>query len=231
MALHIAAAAAASELPSCVVALDKALRDQHIDRSGTERFHASEEDKGGAYKSEHIPIEDSYVNLQMLSHIVPLARHGKPIKHSSSGMHLVLPPGILQLSPLHRTNVRQAKSLEELLRLDHVRIDDPNARSQLLVATYIQANLKHIYIIIDGLDEATVEGCNQLMKELTAGTQLDGVRLIVASRPSTVVLSTSPKTTNSTNMWKFWVSMSQMFNIKCGIYPHACQSSQKSGCT
>ena len=88
--------------------------------------------------------------------------------------------------PLRQPEIRQAKTLEDLLRLDRFHIYDSNERVQLL--EFISTNREQVCFILDGLDEATVEGCSQLVKDLMAGTYLDGVRLIATSRPSTDVL-------------------------------------------
>ena len=88
--------------------------------------------------------------------------------------------------PLRQPEIRQAKSLEDLLCLDCFHIYDSNERVQLL--EFISTNREQVCFILDGLDEATVEGCSRLVKKLMAGTYLDGVRLIVTSRPSTDVL-------------------------------------------
>ena len=74
----------------------------------------------------------------------------------------------------------------ELLRLDHFHIYDSNERVQLL--EFISTNREQVCFILDGLDEATVEGCSQFIKDLMAGDLLNGVRLIVTSGPSTDVL-------------------------------------------
>ena len=88
--------------------------------------------------------------------------------------------------PLRQPEIRQAKSLEDLLCLDRFHIYDSNERVQLL--EFISTNREQVCFILDGLDEATVEGCSQLVINLMAGTYLDGVRLIATSRPSTDVL-------------------------------------------
>ena len=88
--------------------------------------------------------------------------------------------------PLRQPEIRQAKTLEDLLCLDCFHIYDSNERVQLL--EFISTNREQVCFILDGLDEATVEGCSRLVKNLMAGTYLDGVRLIATSRPSTDVL-------------------------------------------
>ena len=252
-----ATAAAASELPRCVVALDQALREQYTSQSGTEHLNASEE--GEDYKSEHVPIKDLFVNLRMLSksqlqeragnaaaqgstselermaHSVWSTRRGKPVELSSM-LRLaarkryqvkqrrgarILALGVAGVGkttafskeaalkwaerkiwrnirflftlPLRQPEIRQAKRLEDLLCLDRFHIYDSNERVQLL--EFINANREQVCFILDGLDEATVEGCSQFVKDLMAGTYLDGVRLIATSRPSSDVLHFAAKNT------------------------------------
>ena len=88
--------------------------------------------------------------------------------------------------PLRQPEIRQAKCLEDLLCLDRFSVYKRSDKVQLL--EFISTNMEQVCFILDGLDEATVEGCSQFVKNLMAGTNLDGVRLIATSRPSTDAL-------------------------------------------
>ena len=93
--------------------------------------------------------------------------------------------------PLRHPSVHLAKDLEELLDLkDHGfhRLADREE-----ICDYISKNLNRVCIILDGLDEINLSQCSDFVLKIIQGVSLDGVRLIVTSRPSIPVLQLTKK--------------------------------------
>ena len=97
--------------------------------------------------------------------------------------------------PLSQPSVRGAKTLEDLLPLSHYGIHAQSDQEDLYsymsgnLYSYMSGNLHRICVILDGLDEVEVSGCSDYVQGIIKGEELDGVRLIVTSRPSMEVLS------------------------------------------
>ena len=89
--------------------------------------------------------------------------------------------------PLSQPSVRGAKTLEDLLPLSHYGIHAQSDQEDLYC--YMSRNLHRVCVILDGLDEVEVSGCSDYVQGIIKGEELDGVRLIVTSRPSMEVLS------------------------------------------
>ena len=89
--------------------------------------------------------------------------------------------------PLSQPSVRGAKTLEDLLSLSHYGIHAQSDQEDLY--SYMSRNLHRVCVILDGLDEVEVSGCSDYVQGIIKGEELDGVRLIVTSRPSMEVLS------------------------------------------
>ena len=89
--------------------------------------------------------------------------------------------------PLSQPSVRGAKTLEDLLPLSHYGIHTQCDQEDLY--SYMSGNLHRVCVILDGLDEVEVSGCSDYVQGIIKGEELDGVRLIVTSRPSMEVLS------------------------------------------
>ena len=89
--------------------------------------------------------------------------------------------------PLSQPSVRGAKTLEDLLPLSHYGIHAQCDQEDLY--SYMSGNLHRVCVILDGLDEVEVSGCSDYVQGIIKGEELDGVRLIVTSRPSMEVLS------------------------------------------
>ena len=93
--------------------------------------------------------------------------------------------------PLRKPSVHLAKDLEELLDLkDHGfhRLADREE-----ICDYVSKNLNRVCIILDGLDEINLSQCSDFVLKIIQGVSLDGVRLIVTSRPSIPVLQLAKK--------------------------------------
>ena len=88
--------------------------------------------------------------------------------------------------PLRQPEVHLAKDLEELLCLKRHGVHRQGDREDIL--EYIDENLDCLCIILDGLDEVDISKCSTFIQNLIKGDDLDGVRLIVTSRPSIPVI-------------------------------------------
>ena len=88
--------------------------------------------------------------------------------------------------PLRQPEVHLAKDLEELLCLKRHGIHRQCDREDIL--EYISENLACLCIILDGLDEVDISKCSTFIQDIIKGDDLDGVRLIVTSRPSIPVI-------------------------------------------
>ena len=88
--------------------------------------------------------------------------------------------------PLRQPEVHIAKDLEELLCLKRHGIVRQADREDIL--EYIHANLHRVCLILDGLDEVNISKCSTFIQNLIKGDDLDGIRLIVTSRPSIPVI-------------------------------------------
>ena len=89
--------------------------------------------------------------------------------------------------PLSQPSVRGAKTLEDLLPLSHYGIHAQSDQEDLY--SYMSRNVHRVCVILDGLDEVEMSGCSDYVQGIIKGEELDGVRLIVTSRPSMEVLS------------------------------------------
>ena len=88
--------------------------------------------------------------------------------------------------PLRQPEVHLAKDLKQLLGLSRHDIHRRNDREDIL--EYVSENLHRVCIIFDGLDEVDISNCSAFIQDVIKGDDLDGVRLIVTSRPSIPVI-------------------------------------------
>ena len=93
--------------------------------------------------------------------------------------------------PLRKPSVHLAKDLEELLDLKGHGFHRQTDREE--ICDYISKNLNRVCIILDGLDEINLSQCSDFVLEIIQGVSMDGVRLIVTSRPSIPVLQLAKK--------------------------------------
>ena len=93
--------------------------------------------------------------------------------------------------PLRKPSVHLAKDLEELLDLKRHGFHRQTDREE--ICDYISKNLNRVCIILDGLDEINLSQCSDFVLEIIQGVSMDGVRLIVTSRPSIPVLQLAKK--------------------------------------
>ena len=93
--------------------------------------------------------------------------------------------------PLRKPSVHLAKDLEELLDLKGHGFHRQTDRED--ICDYISKNLNRVCIILDGLDEVNLSQCSDFVLEIIQGVSMDGVRLIVTSRPSIPVLQLAKK--------------------------------------
>ena len=88
--------------------------------------------------------------------------------------------------PLRRPSVHSAKDLEELLCLS--RHGFHRQSDQEDICEYISENMARVCFILDGLDEVDLCKCSDFIQGLIQGDEMDGLRLIVTSRPSIPVM-------------------------------------------
>ena len=93
--------------------------------------------------------------------------------------------------PLRKPSVHLAKNLAELLDLEGHGFHRQTDREE--ICDYISKNLNRVCIILDGLDEINLSQCSDFVLEIIQGVSMDGVRLIVTSRPSIPVLQLAKK--------------------------------------
>ena len=93
--------------------------------------------------------------------------------------------------PLRKPSVHLAKNLAELLDLEGHGFHRQTDREE--ICDYISKNLNRVCIILDGLDEVNLSQCSDFVLEIIQGVSMDGVRLIVTSRPSIPVLQLAKK--------------------------------------
>ena len=93
--------------------------------------------------------------------------------------------------PLRKPSVHLAKNLAELLDLEGHGFHRLADREE--ICDYISKNLNRVCIILDGLDEINLSQCSDFVLEIIQGVSMDGVRLIVTSRPSIPVLQLAKK--------------------------------------
>ena len=93
--------------------------------------------------------------------------------------------------PLRKPSVHLAKNLAELLDLEGHGFHRQTGREE--ICDYISKNLNRVCIILDGLDEINLSQCSDFVLEIIQGVSMDGVRLIVTSRPSIPVLQLAKK--------------------------------------
>ena len=93
--------------------------------------------------------------------------------------------------PLRKPSVHLAKDLEEFLDLKGHGFHRQTDREE--ICDYISKNLNRMCIILDGLDEVNLSQCSDFVLEIIQGVSMDGVRLIVTSRPSIPVLQLAKK--------------------------------------
>ena len=93
--------------------------------------------------------------------------------------------------PLRQPSVHLAKNLAELLDLEDHGFHRQSDREE--ICDYISKNLHRVCFILDGLDEIHLTQCSHFVLKIVQGVSLDGVRLIVTSRPSVPVLQLAKK--------------------------------------
>ena len=93
--------------------------------------------------------------------------------------------------PLRKPSVHLAKNLAELLDLEGHGFHRQTDREE--ICDYISKNLNRVCIILDGLDEVNLSQCSDFVLEIIQGVSMDGVRLIVTSRPSIPILQLAKK--------------------------------------
>ena len=93
--------------------------------------------------------------------------------------------------PLRKPSVHLAKDLEDLFDLKGHGLHSQTDREK--ICNYISKNLNRVCIILDGLDEVNLSQCSDFVLEIIQGVSMDGVRLIVTSRPSIPVLQLAKK--------------------------------------
>ena len=93
--------------------------------------------------------------------------------------------------PLRKPSVHLAEDLEELFDLKGHGFHSQTDREE--ICNYISKNLNRVCIILDGLDEVNLSQCSDFVLEIIQGVSMDGVRLIVTSRPSIPVLQLAKK--------------------------------------
>ena len=93
--------------------------------------------------------------------------------------------------PLRKPSVHLAKTMAELLDLEGHGFHRQTDREE--ICDYISKNLNRVCIILDGLDEINLSQCSDFVLEIVQGVSMDGVRLIVTSRPSIPVLQLAKK--------------------------------------
>ena len=88
--------------------------------------------------------------------------------------------------PLRQPSVHSARTLQELLSLEEHGFHVQTEREQ--ICQHIDENLSRVCLILDGLDEIDLCQCSDFVLKVIKGIALDGVRLIVTSRPSIEVM-------------------------------------------
>ena len=87
---------------------------------------------------------------------------------------------------LRQPLVHSARTLEELLALEDHGFHRRTDREE--ICDYISKNLSRVCFILDGLDEVDLCKCSDFVVKVIKGISLNGVRLIVTSRPSVPVI-------------------------------------------
>ena len=93
--------------------------------------------------------------------------------------------------PLRQPKVHLADDLEDLLKLKRHGILRQKDREDIL--EYVNENLHRVCIVFDGLDEVNISQSSAFIQDVIKGDDLDGVRLIVTSRPSIPVIELAKK--------------------------------------
>ena len=90
---------------------------------------------------------------------------------------------------LHVRSVRDASSVSELFDLrGHGMEIEPDRQA---VTTFVSDHPERVCLILDGLDETSMESCSSFVQEVIRGEKLKGISLILTSRPCDDVFTLS----------------------------------------
>ena len=90
---------------------------------------------------------------------------------------------------LRDASVRHARNVVDLLQLERYGIVDVEEQKE--IASFVHANLKHVCVILDGLDETVLGDCSDFVRGIIRGEELKGIRLLLTSRHSAEVMKLS----------------------------------------
>ena len=93
---------------------------------------------------------------------------------------------IVVASELRFEDARMAKGVRDLLALDALDIEEEDRRK---VERYVHQNPHRVCVILDGLDETSLSSCSSFVSKVLHGESLEGIRLIITSRPSRDIFS------------------------------------------
>ena len=93
---------------------------------------------------------------------------------------------IVSVLALREASVRHARNVVDLLQLEHYEIVDVEEQKE--IASFVHANLKHVCVIVDGLDETVLGDCSDFVRGIIRGEELKGIRLLLTSRHSAEVM-------------------------------------------
>ncbi|XP_065190533.1 uncharacterized protein LOC135821389 isoform X1 [Sycon ciliatum] len=96
---------------------------------------------------------------------------------------------IVSALALRDASVRHARNVVDLLQLERYGIVDVEEQKE--IASFVHANLKHVCVILDGLDETVLGDCSDFVRGIIRGEELKGIRLLLTSRHSAEVMKLS----------------------------------------
>ncbi|XP_065194440.1 uncharacterized protein LOC135825748 [Sycon ciliatum] len=92
---------------------------------------------------------------------------------------------------LRHKEVRKAKSVCALFGVEE--LGEFSGEERRVIDDFVRQNPHRVCVLLDGLDETRVSECSGFVCGVINGEQLDGIRLVVTSRPCVDVLSLSSK--------------------------------------
>ncbi|XP_065189063.1 uncharacterized protein LOC135819735 isoform X2 [Sycon ciliatum] len=96
---------------------------------------------------------------------------------------------LLVARELRFPDVHKATSLSKLLGLDGIGIEDSNAQQE--ICDHVRAHPESLVLILDGLDEVNLKDMSSFVYDVLFGEELQGIHLIVTSRPCADVFQLS----------------------------------------
>eukprot|EP00117_Sycon_ciliatum_P007459 scpid30467/ scgid10554/ Protein NLRC3 len=96
--------------------------------------------------------------------------------------------GLVAALPLRERSVRSARNLSELLKLEHFGFMESDRRA---ICQFISENPNQICIVLDGLDETTLDDCSDYVRNIIVGKELMATNMLLTSRPSSEVIKLS----------------------------------------